>query len=296
MALDIEIPPALHVEIDPFRVRQIVLNLLVNAIHFTDGGSVTSRVRIATTRRGRSSTLLLDVRDTGVGIAADQFKYLFDGYWQNDRAARSDGAGNGLRLAICRELVELIGGTITVSSTPRVETVFSVKLPLAVTGRASSARLTAWTPVRTPASAAQSCREVPYILIVDDHEAVRASLQDQCEALGCVGIIADTGETALQQLARTHVDMVLLDCNLPYVDGYYALARAIRQRESAGKGRHVPIIAISAITGDAHKVRCFESGMDGVLDKPLRLEALRQMIAMWCPVYAGLEPDQLATS
>ncbi|KUY55236.1 ATP-binding protein [Burkholderia sp. RF2-non_BP3] len=295
MALDIEIPPALHVEIDPVRVRQIVLNLLVNAIHFTDGGSVTLRVRIATTRRGRSSTLLLDVRDTGVGIAADQFKHLFDGYWQNDRAARSDGAGSGLGLAICRELVELMGGTITVSSTPRVETVFSVKLPVAVTDRTSSARLTAWTPVRTPASAAQPCREVPYILIVDDHEAVRASLQDQCEALGCVGIIADTGETALQQLARTHVDMVLLDCNLPDVDGY-ALARAIRQRESAGKGRHVPIIAISAITGDAHKVRCFESGMDGVLGKPLRLEALRQMIAMWCPAYAGIALDQAAAS
>ncbi len=295
MVLDIEIPPALHVEIDPVRVRQIILNLLVNAINFTDDGIVTLRVRIATTRRGRNSTLVLEVRDTGVGIAADPFKHLFDAYWQDDRASRSGGAGSGLRLAICRELVELMRGTITVSSTPRVETVFSVKLPVAVAYNASSAQLTARAPVRAPASAAQSCQKVPYILIVDDHEAVRASLQDQCEALGCVGIIADTGGAALQQLAHTHVDMVLLDCNLPDVDGY-TLARAIRQHELARKGRHVPIIAISAITGDAHKVRCFESGMDGVLGKPLRLEALRQMIAMWCPAYAGLALDQVAAS
>ena len=295
MTLDIEIPPALHVEIDPVRVRQIVLNLLVNAINFTDDGTVTLRVRISATRRRRNRTLLLEVGHTGVGIAADQFKHLFDAYWQDDRASRSGGVGSGLGLAICRKLVELMRGTITVSSTPRVETVFSVKLPVAVTDNASSAQSTAWAPVSPPASAAQSCRKVPYILIVDDNEAVRDSLQDQCEALGCVGIIADSGEAALQQLARTHVDMVLLDCNLPDVDGC-ALVRAIRQRESARKGRYVPIIVISANTGDAHKVRCFESGMDGVLGKPLRLEALRQMIAMWCPAYAGVAPDQAAAT
>ncbi len=227
LPLDIAIPAAPHVEIDPVRVRQIVLNLLVNAINFTASGAVTLGVRLSAARRGRSGTLLLEVRDTGIGIAPDRFKHLFDAYWQETRVPRPDAGGSGLGLAICHELVELMRGTITVTSTPHVETVFTVKLPVVVTESAPPRRQADRVPVRIDASAVNTRREAPRILIVDDHEAVRAALQDQCEALGCIGIVAATGGDAMSQLAYTQIDMVLLDCNLPDIEGY-ALARTIR--------------------------------------------------------------------
>lgn len=293
LSLDIAIPAALQVEIDPVRVRQIVLNLIVNAINFTESGAVTLGVCLSADRRGRNGTLLLEVRDTGIGIAPDRFTHLFEAYWQESHVPRPDAGGSGLGLAICHELVELMRGTITVISTPHVETVFTVKLPVVVTESAPPRQHADQVSVRIDASAVKTRSEAPRILIVDDHEAVRAALQDQCEALGCIGIVAATGGDAMLQLAHTQIDVVLLDCNLPDIEGY-ALARTIRQDESARKTRHVPIIAISAITCDAHKVRCFDSGMDGVLSKPLRLDVLRQMIAMWCPTYSGSAPDEPA--
>ncbi|VWC75928.1 MULTISPECIES: ATP-binding protein [Burkholderia] len=292
LTLDVSGPPSLCVVIDPVRVRQIVLNLLVNAINFTPAGAVALRVRYVATRHGRSGVLRFEVRDSGIGIAPDRIGHVFDAYWQAGRSAQQSVEGSGLGLAICSELVTLMRGTITVDSVPHVETVFTVHLPVfaAEGGLVPLPSVPAPVPARGAAPDARACREASRILIVDDHEAVRAALLDQCEELGCIGLAEGTGEAALRRLADGCVDLVLLDCNLPDIDGY-ALARMIRQDEAARQLRHVPIVAISAVTGDAHKMRCFDSGMDGVLGKPLRLDALRQMIAMWCPGYADVGAD-----
>ncbi|MCA7927657.1 response regulator [Burkholderia cepacia] len=289
LRLEISGAPSLHVLIDPVRVRQIALNLLVNAINFTAAGAVTLRVRYLAARHGRNGVLHLEVRDTGIGIAPERFGRVFDTYWQADRAPQQGIGGSGLGLAICRELVELMHGSIAVESTPHVETVFTVQLPATAVDGVPSTPAAAAPPTLADAAAAPVHRGAPRVLIVDDHEAVRAALQDQCDALGCVGIVAGAGDDALRHLAQGRIDMVLLDCNLPDIDGY-ALARMIRQEETARKATHVPIIAISAESGDAHKVRCLESGMDGVLGKPLRLETLRQAIATWCPADADGAP------
>ncbi|WP_304589938.1 ATP-binding protein [Burkholderia anthina] len=292
LTLDVSGPPSLHVLIDSVRVRQIVLNLLVNAINFTAGGAVTLRVGYLAARHGRHGTLCIEVRDTGIGIPPDRFGHVFENYWQADRAPQPGMGGSGLGLAICRELVELMHGSIAVESTPHVETVFTVQLPvMAVDGVPPAQPAVAATADAMAAPApAPARRSAARVLIVDDHEAVRAALQDQCDALGCVGVAAGTGEDALRHLAQGGIDMVLLDRNLPDIDGY-ALARMIRQEETARKARRVPIIAISAECGDAHHARCRESGMDGVLGKPLRLEMLRQAIATWCAADAGDAPD-----
>ncbi|WP_319002663.1 ATP-binding protein [Burkholderia anthina] len=291
LALDITCQPELRVVIDPVRVRQIALNLLVNAINFTTVGFVTLRVDYLAARHGRNGTLILEVCDTGIGIASDRVAHIFDAYWQADRSPYQDVNGSGLGLSICRELVELMRGTITVDSAPHIETTFTVQLPVAVVEATLPTPPAPAVPARIDALATPACPEAPRILIIDDHEAVRTAVQDQCDELGCVGVVAGTGADALRQLARTRFDMVLLDCNLPDFDGY-ALAQMIRQDEAARKARHVPIIAISAVAGDSHKVHCFESGMDGVLGKPLRLEVLRQTIAMWCPAYVSVAPDE----
>ncbi|MCA8300109.1 response regulator [Burkholderia seminalis] len=290
LTFDVSGPPSLHVVMDAVRVRQIVLNLLVNAINFTPGGLVALTVSYLA-RHGSSGMLCIEVRDTGIGIAAERVANVFETYWQADRAPQQGVGGSGLGLAICRELVELMRGSISVESTPHVETVFTVQLPVTAASGTTWARPAAPTPAPAGAMLSPDERATPRVLIVDDHEAVRAALQDQCDALGCISVVAGTGDDAMRQLALDRVDMLLLDCNLPDIDGY-ALTRMIRQEETARKVRHVPIIAISAESGDAHTARCLESGMDGVLGKPLRLETLRQAIATWCPGDAGDAPDR----
>jgi len=121
----------------------------------------------------------------------------------------------------------------------------------------------------------------PLILIVDDHEVVQHVIRQQLDALACRSAIADTGEVAIAQFERTRFDMVLLDCGLPDLDGY-TIAGRMRDVERMRHATRTPIIAISAATDDAHRARCFDSGMDGVLGKPLRVDALRQMISLWC--------------
>ncbi|MGP8472706.1 ATP-binding protein [Burkholderia sp. PR2] len=289
LVLDFACPPAVRVSIDPVRVRQIVLNLLVNAIKFTSAGSVTLRVEYVSSRHGQNGTLTLEVRDTGIGIAPERLEHIFDAYWQGPASLHQDVNGSGLGLAICRELVALMHGTITVQSLPHVETTMTVRLPVTAVDEPLPVRPAASMPVPVDAQPGHAHPDSPRILIVDDHETVQLALQQQCDELGCVGIVAGTGEDALRQLAHDRVDLVLLDGDLPDFDGY-ALAKMIRQDESAREARHVPIIAISAVSGDAHRERCFDSGMDGVLGKPLRLETLRELIAMWCPAYAETKP------
>ncbi|WP_330750139.1 ATP-binding protein [Burkholderia diffusa] len=284
LVLDIVCPSAVRVAIDPVRVRQIVLNLLVNAIKFTSAGSVTLRIEYVSGRHGQNGTLTLEVRDTGIGIASERLEHIFDAYWQVPGSLQQEVDGSGLGLAICRELVALMHGTITVQSEPDTETTMTVRLPVATVDEPLPARPATSMPVLVDARPGNAHPDSPRILIVDDHETVQFALQEQCDELGCVGIVAGTGEDAMLQLAHGRVDLVLLDGDLPDIDGH-ALAKMIRQDESAREARHVPIIAISALSGDAHRERCLDSGMDGVLGKPLRLETLRQLIAMWCPTY-----------
>jgi CheY-like chemotaxis protein len=257
----------------------------LNTSFATAAGAVTLRVRYVAARHGRSGTLCLEVRDTGIGIAPDRLGHVFETYWQADRAPQPGSGGSGLGLAICRELVELMHGSIAVDSTPHVETVFTVQLPVPAADGAPLAKSATAAQALADATAAPVYRGAPRVLIVDDHETVRAALQDQYDALGCVGIVAGSGEDALRHLAQGRIDMVLLDCNLPDIDGY-ALARMIRQEEAVRKARRVSIIAISAESGDMHRMLCLESGMDGVLGKPLRLDTLRQAIARWYPTDA----------
>ncbi|WP_330996007.1 ATP-binding protein [Burkholderia diffusa] len=290
LVLDIVCPSAVRVAIDPVRVRQIVLNLLVNAIKFTSAGSVTLRIEYVSGRHGQNGTLTLEVRDTGIGIASERLEHIFDAYWQVPGSLQQEVDGSGLGLAICRELVALMHGTITVQSEPHTETTMTVRLPVATVDEPLPARPATSMPVLVDARPGNAHPDSPRILIVDDHETVQFALQEQCDELGCVGIVAGTGEDAMLQLAHGRVDLVLLDGDLPDIDGH-ALAKMIRQDESAREARHVPIIAISALSGDAHRERCLDSGMDGVLGKPLRLETLRQLIAMWCPAYADVAPS-----
>jgi two-component system, NarL family, sensor histidine kinase EvgS len=313
LSLEIDCNPQLAVLIDPMRLRQIASNLLTNAIKFTDQGWVGLRVSYAqATRSDWSGTLTLDVFDTGIGIRPDQLPHLFDAYWQAEQASRRGNSGAGLGLAICKELSTLMGGDIAVQSVPGGNTTFTVRIPTLLE-ESGNAPHDAWRappallagpvgpPAPTPVAASAPQPEPrrtagpdegrrPQLLVVDDHEAVQHAIRSQLDALGCTSFIAGTGSAALAAFEHGEYDMVLLDCNLPDLSGY-TVAERMREWEAA-TGRHTPMIAISAATDDAHRMRCMTSGMDGILTKPLRLGALRELIAMWCPDAAlGALPD-----
>ncbi len=290
LSLDLACAPQFSVDIDAMRVRQIALNLLVNAIKFTTAGKVVLRVDYLPRKRHGTGTLVLEVRDTGMGIPPERQRNIFEPYARVESPGNRGASGSGLGLSICRELVDLMNGVITISSSPEVGTVFTVMLPV----RESHAE-SAWggAPVDSSAGAqATSLRQPhkplmpeskdgPLVLVVDDHEAVQHAIQHQLDALACRSVVAGTGEAALEQFASTGFDMVLLDCNLPGVDGY-TVAQRMREMEHLRGAERTPIVAISAVADDSHRMRCFDSGMDGVLGKPLRLAALRELIELWC--------------
>ena len=286
LAVELACARTLCVLIDPARTRQIVLNLLVNAIKFTSAGSIALRVDYLDVKPDQLGSLVIEVRDTGIGISPESQRRIFEPYQRVEQAGNRRVAGSGLGLSICRELVELMEGVITVSSNPDKGTIFTVILP---------ARHIVHTPatgmIGTPfeSDLRQPAGNGPMILVVDDHEAVRHAIEHQLDALACGSTMADTGEHALAQFERATFDMVLLDCDLPDVDGYTVVQR-MRDIERDQNRARTPIVAISASTGDAHRARCFDSGMDGVLGKPLRLDALHQMINLWCPTADADEP------
>ncbi|WP_024973326.1 ATP-binding protein [Ralstonia pickettii] len=291
LSLDLACAPDFSVDIDAMRVRQIVLNLLVNAIKFTTVGKVVLRVDYLPGKRRGSGTLVLEVRDTGMGIPPERQRNIFEPYARVESPGNRGASGTGLGLSICHELVELMGGVITVSSSPEVGTVFTVMLParearaaMALPKAAAAAGASAphaISPPRAAKAPSPESKEGPLVLVVDDHEAVQHAIQHQLDALACRSAIAGTGEAALEQFASAAFDMVLLDCNLPGIDGY-TVAQRMRDIEHQRGGERTPIVAISAATDDAHRIRCFDSGMDGVLGKPLRLAALRELIELWC--------------
>ena len=282
LALELACPPGLCILIDPVRTRQIVLNLLVNAIKFTSTGSIALRVDYLEGKQDRTGSLVIEVRDTGIGIPPQHQRAIFEPYRRVEQSGNRRVGGSGLGLSICRELVGLMKGVITVSSSPDLGTIFTVILPVQRSAHAPMAGTADAREATEDVDTPPPTRNGPMILVVDDHEAVQHAIQHQLDALACRSAVADTGEQALAQFARTAFDMVLLDCDLPDIDGYTVVQR-MRDDERLQQRTRTPIIAISASTGDTHRERCFDSGMDGVLGKPLRLEALRQMIDLWCP-------------
>lgn len=293
-AVEMACPPGLCVLVDPVRTRQIVLNLLVNAIKFTSAGSIALRVDYLDGKFDGAGSLLIEVRDTGIGIPPDRQRRIFEPYQRVEHAGNPRVSGSGLGLSICRELVDLMQGVITVSSSPDKGTIFTVILPARCITHTPATDMSEASAVSSSLSL-QARAQVPLdtdqppssdglkILVVDDHEAVQHAIQHQLDALACTSTAAATGEQALAEFSRATFDMVLLDCDLPDIDGYMVVQR-MRNEEQLQRRPHTPIIAISAESGNAHRTRCFDSGMDGVLGKPLRMEALRQMIELWCPV------------
>jgi signal transduction histidine kinase/streptogramin lyase len=239
------------------RIRQVLLNLVNNAVKFTSVGGVGLRLRC-----DAGGMLAFEVRDSGPGIADDLRRRLFQRYEQGERGRRAGGSGLGL--AICRELTELMRGSIDVDSAPGVGSTFCVKLPLA--------------PIAMEVAAREQPPRDCDVLIVQSDRVLAQALEAQLVGLGARSRTAANALSALAALETARTDIVLFDLALPGVDGY-GLVRLVRQRTAATR---VPLVALVA-QGDAESERrCREAGVDGVLVKPVTLDGLVAVLDALC--------------
>lgn len=262
---------------DADRLRQILLNLVGNAIKFTATGEVRL---VAEPAPHQNDIIRLRVSDTGIGIAPAMLGQLFEPFVQADASIARRFGGTGLGLAICRRLAEAMGGRITAESTPGRGSTFEVHLPLPATDP---------DDIAMPASAGNSiARTARRILVVDDDANNRFVLTGLLHAMGHHALEATDSAQALALLAHHPIDVVLTDLQLPDLDGM-ALTRAIRALP--GDIGSVPTVAVSADVTPGVMERCLAAGMDGYLSKPVMPADLRRTIDAVC---AGRQPVALA--
>jgi signal transduction histidine kinase/CheY-like chemotaxis protein len=260
---------------DPVRIRQIVLNFAANALKFTSEGSV--RILVSSLRANDDGTcpVRIAVEDTGIGISPDIQTHLFSKFTQGDSSTTRVYGGTGLGLAISRNLAELMGGSTAVSSELGCGSIFSVTLPLEAAGDAEVTS-TNQPGVKIPALA--SIGRQWKVLLAEDNSINQKIATALLAKLGCTVRIASDGESALRLWAEDAFDCILMDCQMPKLDGYQA-SICIRQQESPGK--RIPIIALTANAMVGDRQRCLEAGMDDYLTKPLRFDELAKTLESW---------------
>ncbi|KVE05889.1 ATP-binding protein [Burkholderia anthina] len=252
---------------DPTRLRQIVSNLVSNAIKFTERGSVTIEAR-PTGADGRAHGVEVVVRDTGIGIAPESLPTLFDVYVQTDASIYRRFGGTGLGLPLCRRLARLMHGDLAVETRPGQGATFIVSLPLrdAPSGWRAEFDETDSAASSLPAYAAG---ETPLrVLVAEDHPASRALLRDQLDALHCDAMLVANGVEAMRAFFAHPFDVVLTDLGMPELDGF-ALANFLREQ-----GAKVPVIAMTAHATEEDRRRCAQTGVAEVVLKPLSIDAL----------------------
>jgi signal transduction histidine kinase/DNA-binding NarL/FixJ family response regulator len=286
--IDLDRPCYVHG--DPARVRQILLNLMGNAIKFTDQGMVRLRVwREPGTGPDTPGPVKMSVEDSGLGIAAEDLPKIFEAFQQADSSFGRRFAGTGLGLTISRELARAMGGDITCSSVEGKGSVFSLTLPL--------------PPVSAPANepdptvlamVPEKIKLQGLVLLAEDN-AVNAMLAEA--VLRRVGLdveIVPDGEKAverMQQASQPTVDIILMDCQMPNMDGFEA-TRRIRALEQEHGLPRTPIVALTANALQGDRDRCLDCGMDDHLSKPFKEEQLVRMLFRYLP-QARMEPPSL---
>jgi len=275
VALVAEIDPQLPEVLlgDPTRMRQVLTNFMTNAIKFTHQGEVRVRVRCLSAFVSRVM-LRIEVCDTGIGIAAEKQKDLFQSFTQADGSTTRKYGGTGLGLAIVRQLVLMMGGKIGVESEPGQGSVFWCELDFSVAAVGTQTQDQKENMPQAAEGALQG-----RILLVEDNKVNQMVASKMLVAMGLTVDLAENGEKALAALAEKRYDLVLMDCQMPVLDGYQA-TKAFRSREPQGDKR-LPIIAMTANAMEGDRQKCLDAGMDDYLAKPVKKELLRTLLGQW---------------
>jgi|694.fasta_scaffold125473_1 signal transduction histidine kinase/ActR/RegA family two-component response regulator len=256
---------------DSLRLRQILANLIGNAIKFTESGAVIVSAEIVDETETHAAVRFA-VKDSGIGMTADQIGNLFVPFVQSDRSISRRYGGTGLGLVITRQLVELMGGTIGVTSTPDEGTIFDVNMTFQKVGPVQLAEAI------TAEKGASHSIEGVNILLAEDNVSMQQLTTTQLERLGAHVMLVNNGAEALEALEKKTFDVVILDCNMPVMDGFEA-CRSIRASERS-TDRHIPIVALTAAAMKTDVEKCFEVGMDQHIAKPVSMAKLQNIIAM----------------
>jgi CheY-like chemotaxis protein len=253
---------------DEARIRQVLVNLVSNAVKFTHAGAVLILVGGKPLADGRFR-FRLAVQDTGIGIPREKLDLIFDRFTQADSSSSRQYGGTGLGLPITRHLVGLMGGDMTATSEQGMGSLFQVELELELQAPSPSAPL----PART-------LRDEPLrgrVLLVEDNFVNQRVAQKMLEKMGLEVVVRENGLEAVDEVEGGSFDAILMDCQMPVMDGY-AATREIRRRELA---QGTPIIALTANAMADDQRRCLEAGMDGFVPKPVSYHQLRESLVKW---------------
>ena len=259
---------------DPGRLRQVLLNLVGNAVKFTSRGSVTTSVAVES-RSGAQVVLHFAVQDTGVGIAQDKQSLIFEAFSQEDASVTRRAGGTGLGLAICLRLVHLMDGRIWLESMPGTGSTFHFTAVLAVPQTAARA-----APVALPSDGNSPAAEAQHVLLVEDNEINQLVATSLFKRWGYPCTVATNGQEALDILQSGSFNVVFMDLHMPVMDGLEA-TRRIRAREQLLGLTRTPIVALTAKALDSDRASCLAAGMDDFVSKPFQsaevLAKLQQM-------------------
>ena len=277
LSLLLEVDPAAPLEVlaDPGRLRQVLLNLVSNAIKFTDQGAVTLRLRALSAAGADPALLRFEVQDSGVGIPESLRPRLFQPFLQGDGTTTRRFGGTGLGLAICKRLVELMAGTIGVQDAPGPQpagspgSLFFFDVQLA---RAKAPPEPVAAPPPTLPESLQGAR----ILVAEDNPVNQRVVLAMLGKLGVKAELAQNGRLAVEAMAREAFDLILMDCQMPEMDGLEA-TRQIRARGQT----QVPILALTANALVGDREACLASGMNDFLTKPIKPQVLKDALQRW---------------
>jgi PAS domain S-box-containing protein len=261
---------------DRRRLRQVLLNLLSNAVKFTAEGSVVVGVSAKPQPPG-GVWIRVEIADTGIGIDPAALDRMFESFTQADASTTRNYGGTGLGLAIARELTEMMGGTIGAASEPGRGSTFWFELvlsaPLATNGGLPR-------PGEVGVATPVSWSTAPRVLVAEDSPVNQIVAVRALERCGCNVDVVGDGRQALEALSAQRYDVVLMDCQMPEMDGYEATAE-LRRRENGD--HHTPVIAMTAHAMDGDREKCLAAGMDDYISKPMRREQLNDTLRRWIP-------------
>ena len=266
---------------DPTRIRQVLTNLLANAIKFTEQGEVSIHVN-QIKEENNTVTLLISVHDTGIGISSEIRSKLFKPFSQADGSTTRKYGGTGLGLVISSELVSCMGGVLDCDSTLGNGSHFFFTIPLGIVSE---------TETEEPRSDSSrgsigieengSLLKIIHALVVEDNETNQEVVFAMLKKLDCEVTLVSNGQEALELLTENSFDLIFMDCQMPVMDGYQATAEIRRREEKEGLGHHIPTIALTANVVEGDREKCLSAGMDDYVAKPFKQDDIAEILARW---------------
>ena len=266
---------------DEGRIRQIIINLLGNSIKFTLEGGVKLDITCSV-KTEESAKISIAVQDTGVGMSSEALATIFDRFTQADASTTRQFGGTGLGLAISKQLIEIMGGDLEVESELGVGTTFTANLTLPIS---DDKEITTASDSRTRKSISGHCFSAR-VLVVEDNTVNQKVATRMLQRMGCNVSVAANGQEAIAMIADMPFDIVLMDCQMPVMDGFEA-TREIRSRDASWS--RIPIVAMTANAMSGDRERCIAAGMDDYLSKPVRPDGLLEILSRFLP--SGSDTD-----